>query len=97
MAKKEKVEVGEQMDLIDVAPEFAKPIIAAAKVYKKASAARQAALAEEVKLKQKVLGLVKQAKIKPNKEGVTKFRYKSIEISITPRDELLKVKDDEGD
>lgn len=102
MAKKEtmkkeveKTEEGEQLDLIDVSPENAKPIIAAARVYKKLVATRQNALDKEVKQKQKILGLIKEAKLTPLEDGTTKFRYDGVTISVTPRDELVKVKEDE--
>jgi len=97
MSKKKaaKKESGEQLDLIDVAPENAKPIIAAARRYKKANAARQAALAEEVKLKKQIIDLVKAAKLQPLEGGVIKFSYNGVTVSITPRDELVKVKEEE--
>ena len=100
MAKKKaskretKVESDEQLDLIDVAPENAKPIVAAARLYKKASSVRQAALADEVKYKHRIIELVKEAKLQPLEGGVIKFTYNGVTVSITPRDELVKVKDD---
>jgi len=96
MAKKKK-ESGKQLDLIDVSPENAKPIIALARRYKKASAARQAALAEEVKLKGQLIDLVKAAKLQPLKGGVIKFKHNGVTVSITPRDELVKVKDEKAE
>lgn len=97
-AKKESSdEKGKQLDLLDVAPENAKPIIAVARRYKKASAIRQAALAEEVKLKGQVLDLVKAAKLQPLEGGVIKFAYNGVTISITPRDELVRVKDEKAE
>jgi hypothetical protein len=95
MAKKD-AESTEQLELMDVTPEYAKPIKAAAK-YKKASAARQAALAEEVEAKTKVLELVKAAGIKPDADGVTKCHVDGMTIKITPRYELVKVKLDEDE
>lgn len=93
-AKKDK---GEQLDLIDVSPENAKPIIALARRYKKISAARQANLAEEVKLKKQIIDLVKAAKLQPLENGVIKFAYNGVTVSITPRDELVKVKDEKAE
>ncbi len=88
---------GEQLELIDITPEYAKPILAAGRKYKKALAARQAALAEEIEAKHKIIELVKQAKIAPNAEGITQCRVDGMTIKITPRDELVRVKLDEDD
>lgn len=96
-AKKETKEKGKQLDLIDVAPENAKPIIALARRYKKVSAARQANLAEEVQLKKQIINLVKVAKLQPLKGGVIKFKYNGVTVSITPRDELVKVQDEKAE
>ena len=96
MAKKNESET-EQLELMDVTPVYAKPLKAAARKYKKASTARQAALAEEVEAKGKVLEIVKAAGIKPDTEGVIKCHVDGMTIKITPRDELVKVKLDEDD
>ena len=93
MAKKEKAEEGEQLDLIDVAPENAKPIIAAARLYKKYQKARLASLKDEIGQKQKILSLVKEAKLTTLEGGKIRFKYDGVTISITPRDELVKVKE----
>lgn len=87
----EKTEVGEQMDLIDVSPKSAKPIIAAAKIYKKLMLARKEALAKEIEQKAKVLRLVNAAEIQPLEGGIIKFNYDGFTIKITPRDELVQV------
>jgi molybdenum cofactor biosynthesis enzyme len=97
---KKNAESTEQLDLMDVTPEYAKPLKAAARKYKKASAERQAALAEEVEAKGKVLEIVKAAGIKPDADGVTKCHVDGMTIKVTPRDELVRVKlddDEEGD
>jgi len=96
MAKDKKTE-GEQLDLIDITPEYAKPIKAAAKAYKRVVAEGRVLLAEEVKLKTKIIEQVREAGIKPNAEGVIKFRLDGVTITITPRDELVKVKLEEGE
>lgn len=93
----ENVEVGEQMDLLDVQPENAKAIMAAAKLYKKHQIARQAALAKEITQKEKLLELVRAAKLKPLADGVIKFACGGMIISVTPRDELIKVKEPKDD
>jgi len=84
---------GEQLDLIDIHPKEAKPIIAAARLYKKYQLARMAAGKKEVEQKRKVLELVKEAKLQPLEGGKIKFEYNGVEISIMPRDELVKIKD----
>jgi len=89
MAKKKNA--GEQLDLIDVAPENAKPIIEAARLYKKAQSVRRKALQEEVDLKEKVLGLVKAAELQPLKDGVIKFNSGGFTFCVTPRDELITI------
>jgi len=89
----EEVEKTEQMDLIDVQPENAKPIIQAARLYKKFQAARLTALAKETTQKRKVLDLVKEANLQPLEGGKIKFEYDKVMVSITPRDELIKIQD----
>lgn len=90
MAKKE-AEVGEQMDLMDVAPENAKEIITAGKLYKKYQAARIAAGVKEVDQKTLILELVKKAKLPVLAGGKIKFEYDGFKITVTPRDELVQV------
>lgn len=82
------------MDLIEIKPENAKVILKAAKAYKRAQKERLAALEVEVKEKQKVLELVKAAKLQPLENGNIRFRLDGVTISIQPRDELVKVKED---
>lgn len=98
--KEEKAEAkesnasGKQLELIDVAPENAKPIIAAGRRYKKAQKARLEALAEEIKLKDKIRQLAKDANIKRLENGVIRFTYNGVTICITPQDEKVTVKDE---
>ena len=89
----EPEKTGDQLDLIDVKPENAKAIIAAAREYKEFQAARLTILAKEVAQKQRVLELVKAANLTPLDGGKIKFEYDGVTVSITPRDELVKVKD----
>jgi len=89
----ETVDSGEQLDLIDVAPENAMPIIRAARLYKKFQAARQAALEKEIEQKQQVLELVRAAKLPPLEGGIIRFSYDGVVVSVTPRDELVRIKD----
>jgi hypothetical protein len=93
-AESETPKDGEQLELIDVAPENSKKIIAVAKRYKTALAERMAALVEEKAEKQKLLALVKEADLQPLEDGSIRFRVDGMTISITPRDELIKVKED---
>jgi len=95
MAKEKKAAMEEQMDLIDVAPENAKEIIKEARIYKKHESVRLQALDKELVSKNKVLELIKQAKLQPVDGGKIKFTYDGVTITVTPRDELLKVKEDE--
>lgn len=96
MAKTEKPKTkknGEQLDLIDVQPENAKAIIRAARLYKEFQAARQTALSKELEQKHWVLKLVKAAKLQPLNGGKIKFEYDTVMVCITPRDELVTVKE----
>ena len=85
----------EQLELIDVSPENMKEIKPAATAYQKAKSARINATVKEVETKTKLLGLVKAAKMKALDDGVIRFRCDGLLISITPRDELVKVKEEE--
>lgn len=85
----------EQLELIDVKPENMKEIIPAAKTYQKAKAARIKATEKEVKAKVELLSLVKSAKLKPLDDGAIRFKCDGLLISITPRDELIKVKEED--
>lgn len=91
MTKKQE---GEQQPLIDVGPENMKEIVTVAKLYKKHMTIRQAALMKEIAKKQELLNLVKAAKLKPLEGGVIKFKVDGLTIKITPRDELVQVKED---
>lgn len=92
--KKDAAETGEQLDLIDVAPENEKAIVAQARIYKKAQKVRLVALKNEVEQKQKVLALVKEANLTPLKDGVIRVKCGEFTISITPQDFLIKVKEE---
>ena len=93
--KKEEAVAGEQLDLIDVAPENAKEIITAAREYKAAQVKRIAALEREVERKQELLSLVRDANLQRLKDGTIRFRLDGFLITVTPRDELVKVKQEE--
>lgn len=91
----ESTEAGEQMELIDVAPENAKPMIKAGRLYNKAKKARIIALAEEVKYKEKIRQLARDANLQRLEDGVIRFTYEGVTICITPQDEKVTVKEEE--
>ncbi len=99
MAKSEKpqdVEPGEQMELIDVLPEKAKPIIKAARKYRKIILERLALQEKEAEAKENISALIQAAKIVPlNKEGVIHFKYEGVDITVIPGKEKIKVKEEE--
>lgn len=82
---------GEQLDLIDVAPKNAKVIIEAARIYNKLMLARKRAGVKEVEQKAEVLRLVREAKLQTLPGGKIKFKYDGYVITVTPRDELVKI------
>ena len=84
---------GEQLDLIEVAPENAKKITGVAKRYRAAQARRIQALDQECNEKQALLALIKEANLK-QVDGKIKFRVDGLIITVTPRDELIKIKDE---
>jgi hypothetical protein len=94
------VEDGEQLPLIDVEPENAKAIMRVARAYKRAQGERNVALAEEVKQKEKLLTLIKDANIPTDSDGNQRFRVDGAVFTVKRRDALVRVKfeqDDEGE
>ena len=94
MAKKNKEK---QLPLIDVEPENMKEILGRARLYKEAQTERIAWLVQEKEHKQAILTLVKEAELKPLENGVIRFHCDGVIISITPRDELVQVKEDSAE
>lgn len=85
---------GEQLDLIDVAPENSKDIIKHAKLYKSAQKRRMSTLEEEIAEKKLLLELVRNSGVGKLEDGKIKFKTGTFTITVTPRDELVKVKDE---
>lgn len=86
---------GEQLDLLDVSPENLEQIIPVAKKYRAAVKRRMQALEQETELKTEILTLVKDAKLHRLADGTIKFKCDGMLITVTPRDELVRVKDEE--
>lgn len=83
----------EQLDLIDVKPKNAKKILSLAKDYKAVQKERIDYLAKEKELKQKIIDEIRKAKLSPLENGTTKFTIDNFKISMTPRDELIQIKE----
>lgn len=79
--------------LIDVNPENSKEILAAAEEYRDWQGKRLAALKKEVEFKQKILDLVKEAKLQRLPDGTISFALDGIKITIKPSQETVQVKD----
>jgi hypothetical protein len=67
-------------------------ILKVAIAYKAASKARMEALADEIVKKDDLLSLIHKSGIKPMADNVIRFTISDTKISVTPRDELVKVK-----
>lgn len=96
MAKKkkdDKKESGGQAELFEIHGENAKLIVAAAVLYKKHQKARLAAAAKEAEQKALILELVKQADLQVLAGGKVKCTVDGMTITVTPRDELVQVKE----
>lgn len=79
------------MDLIDVEPKNKKDILRIARKYKALQQERISALNAEITQKEKLLTVVRAAKIVPDADGAYRFRMDTLTITVTPRDELVKV------
>ena len=96
MSKTQKTQTaGEQLDLIDVHPKQAKPIIAEAKILKKLQIARASAQEKENDQKAKLLQLIADAKIPRLPDGKIKFTYDGLTVTVTPSKESVSVKEAE--
>ena len=88
-----QVEKDEQLELIETGPGNAEEIIKAARLYKQAQNTRLSALKEELKYKGEVKRLVKKADMQPIKDGIIKFEHSGLVFCLTPRDELITIKE----
>ena len=82
-----------QLQLIETLPENIQEIVDVALEYRECKLGRVNILKKEVELKTKIKEMVHKAGLQPLKDGVIRFRHDGVLISITPRDELIKVKD----
>lgn len=82
------------MDLIDVGPENSKEIIRVARLYKTTLSKRIDLLAQEVEHKHKLLELINNAHLQRLPDGRIRFKVEGYTITVTPRDELVKIKED---
>jgi len=81
------------MDLIDVTPKDAGPIIKKARRWREIMRQRVELLAKEVALKNEILVDIKDAKLKRLKDGVIRFTYDGYTLTVTPQDEKLNIKE----
>lgn len=88
-----KGDAGKQMDLIDIAPENAKELIEAARLYKKYQGERLGALKKEVEQKLLIIELIHKAGLQELAGGKMKFEYDGVTVTVTPCDAKVKVKD----
>ena len=87
----------DQLDLIEVSPKNKKAILKIAGEYKECQRQRIRFLKEEIERKAKLLDLIKAAKLQPDEEGVISFRLDGVKITVTPRDELVRVREEAED
>ena len=81
-----------QLQLIETLPENIQEIVDVAVEYQECKQGRLHILKKEVELKTKIKEMVHAADLQPLKDGVIRFRHDGVIISITPRDEVIKVK-----
>ena len=86
-----------QLKLIETLPDNIQEIVDLAEEYEDVKQGRINILEKEKELKHKLLEMIKDSGIKPLEDGVIRFKHDGFMISITPRDELIKVKEIEED
>jgi hypothetical protein len=79
-------------ELIQTLPDNVQEIVDVALEYRDCVTTRTGILKKEVELKAKISEMVHNAGFQPLKGGVIRFRHNGVLISVTPRDELIKVK-----
>jgi len=82
-----------QLELIETLPENIQEIVDVAIEYRESVVERQAMLRKEVELKTKVKDMAIKAGLKRLPDGVIRFKYDGVLVSITPQDDKIKVKD----
>jgi len=97
MAKR-KPKSDNQPALIDVGPKQSKKIAKKAKAYRAVMLERQSILEQEIQLKKELLGLIGEEHLQRTEGGKIQFRVDGMTITVTPRDELVRIKEDsDGD
>ena len=91
MAKRGRPPKGGQMDLIDVGPENQDEILDHAQKHEDAMRQRLKFGKIEVEEKQKVLGLIHQAKLTKLEGGKIRVTCGDFVVTVTPRDELVQI------
>jgi hypothetical protein len=82
---------GEQMPLIEVRPENVQEMTNIAERYKAVCRKRQELTAQETSLKEKLKELIGKAKLQRLEDGSIKFNCGGYPISVTPRDEVIRI------
>jgi hypothetical protein len=99
MAKRgrpKKVRTDETLNLMDVGPANAKEIVRVAKQYRATEEERLEALAQETKLKERLLSLIRASGLKRLEDGTIRFTCEGLLIKVTPRDDLVQVKNEKS-
>ena len=87
----DEIQKGEQMPLIDVLPESAKPIVPVARKYHKIIRERLAIQKKEAEQKKKLGEAVHKANLLPLDNGKILFKWQDIEVEVTPQADKVKV------
>lgn len=90
MAKSKKK--GEQMPLIEVGPENLKEIAKETRSYRSLVDQRLVILKKEVKQKEKVKTLVKEAELQRLKDGRIQFEVDDEIVCLMPQDDLITIR-----
>ena len=90
MSKKPK---GEQLNLIDVGPENLKEIAKEVRIYKGHQHDRLVAGKKEIKSREKVRAMVKEANLQRLPNGNIKFEADNAIICISPQEDLITIKE----